>query len=460
MRPLRALPEEAQGVRGHGLRRHTAEHELPAARQPRGAAGDFGALPLHNGGRVPGHQLLPIPDTQEAGLRAPQHLRGRRRQPVDLRLPRRQDREHTELPQGLPRLPHIPAGEELPLHLDHSRRSQHAHRPQRRPHPEGMLRGGGGRREDQAAEGLHRTGGGGGHSLRHHREGALRPRPVPRLRRALPHQLPVARRRGAAAPPQHTLHDLFGQLLLRARRSQGHDELFPALHQPGGQRGLPPRGQQARPRNRRGHSERRGGSRPREGAVAVPRRAGGAQGEAVLRHGLASLSPGGVHRRPRHGGAHRRGVRPLRLIQARHLDRGPLANREPRRAAELGRGLRGGAAGGGHGRRRAAGARSRDARVHPRRLCGERLAAEQRGRELRRERRQQGRADDGAFRQGARVPLRVRGRNGGEPLPEHVDDLVGQRRGGGAPAVLRGDDPREEGRGPLLRRHPHAQRQA
>ena len=85
----------------------------------------------------------PVPDTQEAGLRSPQHLRGRRRQPVDLRLPRRQDREHTELPQGLSRLPHIPAGEELPLHLDHSRRSQHAHRPQRRPHPEGMLRGGG-----------------------------------------------------------------------------------------------------------------------------------------------------------------------------------------------------------------------------------------------------------------------------------------------------------------------------
>ena len=96
----------------------------------------FRALSVYHGGRVPGHQLRPVPDTQETLAGAPQHLRRGRRQPVHLRVPRRQDREHTELQERLSRLPCVPSGAELPVHIHDSGRREHADSAQRGAHTE------------------------------------------------------------------------------------------------------------------------------------------------------------------------------------------------------------------------------------------------------------------------------------------------------------------------------------
>ena len=47
------------------------------------------AVELLHGGRVPGHQLLPVPYREIPCLGQPQHLRGRRRRPVYLLMARR-----------------------------------------------------------------------------------------------------------------------------------------------------------------------------------------------------------------------------------------------------------------------------------------------------------------------------------------------------------------------------------
>jgi hypothetical protein len=92
---------------------------------------DTGTVPLPYGGRVPGHELHPVPDHAAPG--GPQRLRGGRRRPVDLFLARGQLREHPHVREGFPRLGGDQAGAELPLHLNYPGSGQRRHRPQHQP---------------------------------------------------------------------------------------------------------------------------------------------------------------------------------------------------------------------------------------------------------------------------------------------------------------------------------------
>ena len=75
-------------------------------------------VPLDPGGRVPGHQPRPVPAAAAARRRAAQRLRGRRRRPVDLQLPRRGHLEHPRLRARLPGRARRQARAELPLDAD------------------------------------------------------------------------------------------------------------------------------------------------------------------------------------------------------------------------------------------------------------------------------------------------------------------------------------------------------
>ena len=100
--------------------------------QPRAAARALpGALPAHPGRRVPGHQPAAVRVAQ-AARRARQNasVRGRRRRPVDLRVPRRQRRQHGGLRARLPHRERDQARAELPLARPHPRRRQRADPPQ------------------------------------------------------------------------------------------------------------------------------------------------------------------------------------------------------------------------------------------------------------------------------------------------------------------------------------------
>ena len=76
---------------------------------------------------------------QLLGRGAPQPVRGGRRRPVDLPLPRRRHPQHPRLPGPLPRRPHGQAGAELPLDADHPVGRQRGDRPQPRPDGEGAV---------------------------------------------------------------------------------------------------------------------------------------------------------------------------------------------------------------------------------------------------------------------------------------------------------------------------------
>ncbi len=113
--------------RGHRLRRAASALAVYGAYQQRLRelnAADFGDLPLHMtellrtrpevlaqyhrdvplhpGGRVPGHQRGAVPVAAAAGAGAPQHLLRGRRRPVDLLVARRRGREHPALRARLP----------------------------------------------------------------------------------------------------------------------------------------------------------------------------------------------------------------------------------------------------------------------------------------------------------------------------------------------------------------------
>ena len=74
---------------------------------------------------------------------------GRRRRPVDLRLPRRQHPQHPRLRAGLPRRHLDPARAELPLDPDHPHRRQRGDRPQPGPQGEAAVVGRRRRRADR-----------------------------------------------------------------------------------------------------------------------------------------------------------------------------------------------------------------------------------------------------------------------------------------------------------------------
>ena len=82
------------------------ENHAAVPRKPRRAAPIPGALPLHAGRRVPGHQRRPVSlaAPARAARAEPQNVcLRRRRRPVDLRLARRRGRQHPALREGFSR---------------------------------------------------------------------------------------------------------------------------------------------------------------------------------------------------------------------------------------------------------------------------------------------------------------------------------------------------------------------
>ena len=64
------------------------------------------AVPLRDGGRVPGHEPAAIPAREAARRTPPQYLRRRRPRSVDLQVAGRRSAQHSRLRAGLPRGPH------------------------------------------------------------------------------------------------------------------------------------------------------------------------------------------------------------------------------------------------------------------------------------------------------------------------------------------------------------------
>ena len=94
------LPGSAARAERRRFRRPAAAHDGDPAR-PAGRAGAIPPrVPLHPGGRVPGHQPRPVPVAAAAGAGAPEHLLRRRRRPVDLFLARRRGGKHPALREG------------------------------------------------------------------------------------------------------------------------------------------------------------------------------------------------------------------------------------------------------------------------------------------------------------------------------------------------------------------------
>ena len=154
-RGLRALPAEAARGQRPRLRRPDHDDRAPAPGVPGGARDLPPAVPARARRRVPGHQpraVRPGPRAVRARRRPPGHPRrgrpgrprrrrhravgadgGRRRRPVDLRVPRGQHPQHHGLRGGLPRREHDHAGAELPLHADDPDGGQLGDQPQQGP---------------------------------------------------------------------------------------------------------------------------------------------------------------------------------------------------------------------------------------------------------------------------------------------------------------------------------------
>ena len=103
-------------------------------------------------------------------------VRGRRRRPVDLRVPRRDDPQHPGVRARLPERAHDPARAELPLHPDDPVRGQRGDRPQLVAQAQAAVERPGRRRADRRVRRRHRA--------RRGRLGGPRDRPARRQRRA------------------------------------------------------------------------------------------------------------------------------------------------------------------------------------------------------------------------------------------------------------------------------------
>ena len=130
-RALRALRRDVP-ARGRGRLRRAAAAQLRAPGRPRGPARALPAALLAPARRrVPGHEHAAVQVAAHARRRAHGGLRRGRRRPVDLRVPRREGRQHAAVRA---RLRHArAAGEahqaraELPLARAHPRRGERAH---------------------------------------------------------------------------------------------------------------------------------------------------------------------------------------------------------------------------------------------------------------------------------------------------------------------------------------------
>ena len=107
------------GRRRARLRRPDLRDRSSVPRAPRGARALPGALPVHPGRRVPGHEPRAVPARQPARGQVPQRLRRRRRRPGRVLVARGDDPEPPGLRARLPRREGLPDGAELPLHVEH-----------------------------------------------------------------------------------------------------------------------------------------------------------------------------------------------------------------------------------------------------------------------------------------------------------------------------------------------------
>ena len=201
---LPGLPAPPGGRRRHGLRRPAGEYGAAVPEVPRRAGVLPEPLPLHHGGRVPGHQPRPVRICQPPGPEERQPVRGGRRRPVHLQIPGGHHREHYELRGGLPRGQGGAPGAELPLHPEHPGRRQRGYRQQHRAQRQDLVDC---RRPGEEAGAPHRgerAGRGRPYRPHHFRGGGRRPQLL-RLRHPLPHELPVPHLRAdvrqAGGPP-------------------------------------------------------------------------------------------------------------------------------------------------------------------------------------------------------------------------------------------------------------------
>ncbi len=244
----RAVPARGRG----GLRRAAAAQPRAALEERAAARALPRAVPPHPGGRIPGHQPAAVPLAEAAGRARREPVRGGRRRPVDLRLPRRQRRQHGRLRARLPGGQGDSPGAELPLAGQHPGCRQRANRAQhqapgqepvdgeRRGRAAARVRGDIGRRRG-ALDG----GGDQGAAARR-----LAPGPD---RGAVPLERAIAR---SGARPVHrraALPRLRGTALLRARGDQACARV-PAPHRLArGRQRVPARGELPGARHRRAH---------------------------------------------------------------------------------------------------------------------------------------------------------------------------------------------------------------
>ncbi len=104
-RGLRALPAPPPGGARARLRRPDHDRRSTCSSPTRRRRALPPPLPARAGRRVPGHQPRAVRAGQGAGRQHRRAVRGRRRRPVDLRVPRRDDPQHPRVRAGLPATP-------------------------------------------------------------------------------------------------------------------------------------------------------------------------------------------------------------------------------------------------------------------------------------------------------------------------------------------------------------------
>ena len=275
-RGLQALPAAAAPGARHGLRRPDHEHGAPAAGVPRRRRALPAPVPARAGRRVPGHQPRPVHAGARAGRArarsrpAGRAVRRRRRRPVDLRLPRRDDPQHRRVRARLPARHDDRAGAELPLHPADPAGGQHGHRQEHRPSSEEPLDR---RRRRRAHRGLRRRQRArrGRLGRRADRRAGRRGRgPAEGHRGLLPHEqrLPCLRR--GLHPGRHALQGRRRRAVLRAQGGPRRAGLPEGRRQPDRHREPAPGHQHPEARHRRaGRGLHRELRRPRADPVRL-----------------------------------------------------------------------------------------------------------------------------------------------------------------------------------------------
>ena len=249
-RVLGVRTAQARGRRA-GLRRpdHRDRQAVPA---PSGGPGALpGAVPLHPGRRVPGHEPRAVRTGEPAGLAVPQRVRRRRRRPGRLLVAGRDHQEHPRLRARLSRRGRVPDGAELPLHAEHPGHRERVDRTQRAPQAEEPVDRGGQRRAGGAVPSGGRARRG---VLRRRRDRAAPPErrvPLRRRRRLLSHERAEPRDRGRADARRRSLPRVRRRPVLSTQGDQGRPGIPAAAAQPAGRHLVPSRGQHAEARDRR-----------------------------------------------------------------------------------------------------------------------------------------------------------------------------------------------------------------